>query len=407
MTSFSEWMPWINSFFSELEIFEDNERKTNHRIMLRDKIINFIGCPNEKTSEEVYKSFFIAYWFGDEDDNPFLELVKKVYQFEKTSGSLLSNHRDHFSHAVYVFITGLVIYWNSSRYRNHFDSYIYRTKYADSYKTKHEEFFYRWGIASLFHDIAYPLEISIKQLNTYFDYTLSYGQKPSLNNIVNISEFNKYKTCLSQRIDPRYEQELKQKYGDLNNLLENDCCRLLARDIGQDFYLDNELLFSAITTYDNNVSNGTVDHGFFGSLICLKWYSTLIDNEAWNPAYLHYPVLDAASAVFLHNAYKYLLQKNFAVPPMNISQKPISYLLILADHLQEWNREILSEECQQKTVVSDFRVDFRNESFFAQYVVKDGRDFNCCALENELKSILEFNDLFLEFGMSVKKGQDG
>jgi len=396
-------MNWINSFFSELEIFEDREHHVNYKEMLCNKIKNFLERPSEKTSEEVYESFFVAYWLGKVGDNPFLDLIKKVRQYEKTSGSLLPNHRDHFSHAVFVFITGLVVYWNSKRYRDCFDYYIQKTKYADLYTTKHEEFFYRWGIASLFHDTAYPIEISIKQLNDYYKFTLSYGQELSSNNVVSIPGFCKYKNCIAQSINPIYEDELKQKYGDLNYLLESDCCRLLARDIGNDFCLDKEQLFSEIYKYDNGISSGIVDHGFLGSLICLKWYSSLIDKTGWNPAYFHYPILDAASAIFLHNAFKHLLQKKFSVPPMRVSQKPISYLLILVDNLQVWKRESFSGAYQQNNDVSDVKIDFGNESIFAEFIVKDDVDLNCNALKNEIKSILELSDLFVEFDISVSK----
>ncbi len=40
-----------------------------------------------------------------------------------------------------------------------------------------KSFLYRWGITSLFHDVAYPLEITIKQLNEYYNYSVSYGEK--------------------------------------------------------------------------------------------------------------------------------------------------------------------------------------------------------------------------------------
>jgi hypothetical protein len=41
-----------------------------------------------------------------------------------------------------------------------------KTNYPYSYDTRHEEFFYRWGLASLFHDVGYPVEIIGKQIPT-------------------------------------------------------------------------------------------------------------------------------------------------------------------------------------------------------------------------------------------------
>jgi len=42
--------------------------------------------------------------------------------------------------------------------------------YPYSYDTKNEEFFYRWGLAALFHDVGYPVEIVGRQINRLIDF---------------------------------------------------------------------------------------------------------------------------------------------------------------------------------------------------------------------------------------------
>ena len=162
-----EWMSWIEAFFNELEVYEDINNSCNYKQNLLDAIKTFLAESNEKNAEHVYFSFFDAYWIGDKKDNPFLELIKSVNQYEQTAGSLIKNHRDHYCHTVYVFLIGLIFYQNCDYIQKVFNDYIHKSKYTDYYTTKHEEFLYRWGIISLFHDVAYPLEITIKQLNEY------------------------------------------------------------------------------------------------------------------------------------------------------------------------------------------------------------------------------------------------
>ena len=55
----------------------------------------------------------------------------------------------------------------SPAFREAFAAAVPEKEYKNAYSTKNEEFFYRWGIASLFHDVGYPLEIIGRQLNEF------------------------------------------------------------------------------------------------------------------------------------------------------------------------------------------------------------------------------------------------
>ena len=119
-----EWMSWIEAFFNELEVYEDINNSCNYKQNLLDAIKTFLAESNEKNAEHVYFSFFDAYWIGDKKDNPFLELIKSVNQYEQTAGSLIKNHRDHYYHTVYVFLIGLIFYQNCDYIQKVFNDYI-------------------------------------------------------------------------------------------------------------------------------------------------------------------------------------------------------------------------------------------------------------------------------------------
>jgi hypothetical protein len=336
-----EWMSWIEAFFNELEVYEDINNSCNYKQNLLDAIKTFLAESNEKNAEHVYFSFFDAYWIGDKKDNPFLELIKSVNQYEQTAGSLIKNHRDHYYHTVYVFLIGLIFYQNCDYIQKVFNDYIHKSKYTDYYTTKHEEFLYRWGITSLFHDVAYPLEITIKQLNEYYNYSVSYGEKSMPKKFLDIGGLDLYKAQHSFTIPEQYKEEFAKKYKNIIDLDVSDSCSLLAMDIARDLSLEKDILCNILSNYDQKISDGIIDHAYFGALICLKWHSVLINKSIWNPAYFYFPILDSASSIFLHNAYEHCIMKELRTNiKLDIIEKPIAFLLCLSDSLQEWNRKL-------------------------------------------------------------------
>ena len=106
------------------------------------------------------------------EQNTLLDLVKIMKDYEQNTGDLIEKQRDHFIHSVNVFLLGLAIYAQNKNYRDKFKEYVQNSPYKKYYRIKEEisdeEFFYRWGIAALFHDIGYPVEIIGKQLKQIY-----------------------------------------------------------------------------------------------------------------------------------------------------------------------------------------------------------------------------------------------
>lgn len=333
----------IDKFFNELEIFEDINGPNHYKEKIWGSLRSFLDSNDISSALDVYNNFFNAYWIGiQQDENPYSNLVDLLRRHEESSEDLVLKQRDHFYHSVFVFIIGLCIYSKNTSFRKAFDNYaLDKSKYYDFYNTCHEEFFYRWGITSLFHDIAYPIEILFKQINSYFGVLWHYPGKQPTDPIVHFNINNLETFMRLPKLEP-YSAGKKAfylKYPQLRNV-PDDSLKLISLNIS------NSLSISYIDFYkhlvehaDLQCTKGFIDHSFFSAILVLNWYYELIKTTNWNPAYFYFPIVDIASSILMHNHYNYQLTKPpFSLGRLRPSQHPMSFLLILCDELQEWGR---------------------------------------------------------------------
>lgn len=334
---------YISRFFDHLVMFEDAVRGHNYKAYLKSTILRFLDNESPETAYDVYQSFFDCYRISlPGDSNPFSDIVDILRQYEEGAGSFIDKQRDHYLHAVNVFLTGLSVYASTETYRNAFSEAIVSSGYQYAYPQTDEEFLYRWGIAALFHDIGYPLEIANNQIERFLRTILSVDDEDSHVRVSiafdNFDNLNKVKEVLPKEV---FCEEYARTYDDTGSLDLLKPLDIMAHHICQCFHTDLETTKKAL---DNSVArmieSGFIDHGFYSALIVMKWYGLLIQQCRYNPAYFYWPVTDAAVAILLHNYYKHGLQKEpFDLGPMHAADNPIAFLLILCDELQEWNRK--------------------------------------------------------------------
>lgn len=336
---------YISNFFKKLELYEDIHNSKHHKKEIMASISRFLDLGDEKSAFNVYDAFFKAYWIGMQSkENPFLALTDTIRKYEEGAGRLIDKQRDHYVHSVNVFLLGIAIFSSNDTFQNYFNNYALNKKiYPDSYDTKHEEFFYRWGLASLFHDIAYPLEITLKQANQYFDFIWCYPSKSTTKkcSFIELPDFNKFIKLPRLKPTGKYQAKFYKRYPSFKISYANNAVFLLAEAIASRFNLRPIALKKALKILMNVMKKeGFVDHGFYSAVIMSRWYYYLMKITSWNPAYFYFPVLDSASAILLHNFYKNaLIKKPFKLGKLKVSQHPIAYLLILCDELQDWNRK--------------------------------------------------------------------
>lgn len=408
---------FINSFFDSLEIWEDVHNRNCYKKNIFNSILTFIDTPSSDTAFSVYENFLKAYWIGIQNErNPFIELLEKMKVYEENAGKLIRKQRDHYMHSVNVFILGICIFEVSHNFRNSFSNIIMNKEiYPNSYDTKNEEFFYRWGIASLFHDTAYPLEISMKQVKKYIEFISCYPTNELLSNInpkLILDGINKFNELPQLRPKEEYEKEFIENYPEYNKQKLVNSIEILSNSISKSFEVEYEKIKAELYNFEANMQrSGFIDHGYYSALVIMRWYYYLIQKTNWNPAYFYFPIVDVASAILLHNYYKFGLQKEpFNLNAMRVIQHPIAYLLIVCDELQEWNRPGFGEENESLYNINDFEIT-AEDNLTMIYKVKKGEVDNVIIsedgdkfIENKEKAIsrlVNVYDLF-EKGLKIK-----
>jgi hypothetical protein len=327
---------YLSDFFNSLEVFEDVSRGHQYKIFMQQSIIDFLENETKDTAFSVYQAFFDSYRIKLEgQSNPFIDLLDVLKNYEENAATLIDKQRDHFVHSVNVFILGLCIYSQNKNYRDAFQkTNMNKEIYAHSYDTKNEEFYYRWGLASLFHDVGYPVEIIGRQIEKFINFAtnvdnnetkvklhIEYENFEQLNSIPEVlpkrqftkAYFEKYDSCI-------YIDLLKPI-----DLLAHKLYLCLDVDLKQIKDSLDEFIFVMAKA-------GFIDHGFYSAIIVLKWYGFLIQKCNYKPEYFFYPILDSASGILLHNYYKNVMMKPpFSKGALSPESHPIAYLLILCD----------------------------------------------------------------------------
>jgi len=364
-------------FFDMLEVFEDRERKHCYRIFMRQSVLEFLNHETKETAFAVYRSFFDSYRIRlAGSTNPFLDLLDVLKSYEENAAVLIDKQRDHYIHSVNVFLLGLSIYAANARYRAAFDQTVMdKREYPFSYDTRHEEFFYRWGLASLFHDVGYPVEIVGRQINKFIDFaTGTAGKEKKVNvqlSFENFDELNRIPEIVPKREFTRCYCDRYDSFVYIDTLKPVD---LLAHKLHTSLGADLKAAKRALDDFVNVMARfGFIDHGYYSAIIVLKWYGYLIQSAQYKPEYFFWPVLDSASAILLHNYYKNAMQKKpFNMGPLSPASHPIAYLLILCDELQEWNREAYGIIDKKRTLAARATLHISDDALAVTYITEGG-----------------------------------
>ena len=96
---------FVEHFFEDLTLWEDVNNGHNYKSFIRGAIMSFLQHESPETAFDVYRAFFDAYRItlpGKSD--PFVDLVDVLRNYEATAATLIDKQRDHFVHAVNVFL---------------------------------------------------------------------------------------------------------------------------------------------------------------------------------------------------------------------------------------------------------------------------------------------------------------
>lgn len=373
----SDMRKYIERFFDELEMFEDTERGHCYKIFMRQAIREFLDNETKETAFAVYRAFFDSYRITLKgSSNPFIDLLDVLKSYEENAAVLIDRQRDHYIHSVNVFLLGLCIYVSNTKFRFGFEQAVMDKKeYPFSYDTKNEEFYYRWGLASLFHDVGYPVEIVGRQINKFIDFATDVGGKEKTVNVQlsfeNFEELNRIPEIIPKRVFTKCYFDHYEDSIYIDTLKPVD---LLAHKLHASLGVDLKDIKFALDDFVNVMARfGFIDHGYYSSIIVLKWYGYLIQSAKYKPEYFFWPVLDSASAILLHNCYKNMMMKKpFNLSALAPNTHPIAFLLILCDELQEWNRKAYGIKDRLRTLAAEASLEVTDEKLALTLITHNG-----------------------------------
>lgn len=406
--------PFLDDFFENLAIYDDFHNNHYYKEILKSSIEVFLENKSFYDAYEVYKIFFGIYQilerdkssdrgFSDNLDNEpntILELIEVIIKYASMIYRDSNQFKKIFIHSVNVFILGLIVYSQNKNYKEFFKNYVqnspYEKYYIDSYgELSDEEFLYRWGLASLLHDIYLPLENIGENWNKrlYEEFDLILGKTRIIEDFNDLNEIYKKDYYFKENFENTYNYT---KFFDLFKPTD-----IMAHKISLDFPdLDLKLLVGNLNNFiDLMHESEFMEHGLLAAFLVLDSYGYQIQEYAKDSSFFFYPVVDSATAIFLHNYYRYFLQNE----PFNLKQlypqdSPLAYLLIFCDNILEFYKKpetIIDENINEIT-----NLQFDGDGFYAENHVKSFSYGFAFSNELSLDELLDTTSIF-NGGVSV------
>ncbi|MGV8026628.1 MAG: RyR domain-containing protein [Anaerolineaceae bacterium] len=369
---------YINDFFTILDSQKSRTASKRFTDSIKASLLSFLDKETKENATAVYEIFFGTYRIVLEGSkNSFIDLLDVLSAYEERAATLIDKQRDHYIHSVNVFILGLCIYSQNANYRAAFKkANINRKKYPENYANEHEEFLFRWGLASLFHDVGYPVEIIGKQIESFMEFATNADHDDSKGKIKAHLEFQNFRRLNSvAEVMPKrafvndfYEQNESSVYVDLLQPID-----LLAQKIHLSLGIPLNDIKNKLDSFTSDMArDGFIDHGFYSAIIVLKWYGYLIQKTNTNPMRFFNAIVDSASAILLHNYYRTVCQKSLGCGPMEPQSHPIAYLLMFCDEMQDWNRAGYGKIEKTRTQAASANIVIDEKTFGITYLAAKG-----------------------------------
>lgn len=348
----------VSVYFAGLRMnpTQDYEEALSDKLCFENAIKSFLKSGRKEDAFTVYFCFSeIFNLFGKGYDNT-KKLLELLSDHEYHSGELLSKHRDHYSHSVYVFAIGLAIYANDS---------VYRRNYLDFYGLDDNEqssfhFLKYWGITALFHDIGYPFQLAHEQIKSYAEEIWINDEKDEEKrkekvaympyvSYGNLQKFIALNESAQERIRKAFSVE--NVVSNINELLAYG---LKLRE-DYDINIVCEKLLKRVEEQPN-----FMDHGYFSAVILAKQLFAVPDFA------LDIFYLDALTAILLHNNFNKYDAPN--KHPIKVSEHPLAYLLILCDELQCWDRLAYGKISKRDPLAWDVNLEIFDNCIIIKYL---------------------------------------
>ena len=332
-----------------------NMERDIDRLCLERALGDFLDTGNREDAYTVYYCFLNMFLDGYSNSKGMFESLS---EYEQNASTLLTKHRDHYSHSVYVFALGLAIYDTNKAYRNAFSA-LYRQSGADDaereQKTAHF-FLEYWGFCALFHDIGYPFELSYELAMVYYDRegkTRGDELYPVYRNVEALA-------CLRDGEPDHIARLFGRSFLRLEGALAAD----IAVKLNAQYSLDEAALTKLLIQRPENPDQcgHHMDHAYFSAV---RLYRHLVERLGIGKIQREH--FDVLSAIVLHNSlFKFNIRGNN--PPLKMETHPLAYLLMLCDELQCWDRAAYGRRSRKTQYPTDAEFTFSDGSIKVRYL---------------------------------------
>lgn len=323
------------------------------RLCLERALDRFLSSGTREDAFDVYFCYLEMFVGDYEKTSRMIELLS---EFESNGSRLLMKHRDHYSHAVYVFALGLAFFQNTP---------LYREEYCHFYGLTDEgqaacHYLQYWGLAALFHDIGYPFELPFEEVASYFEVSgdrrkdRPFVAYQALQSLVDLS------APVQGRLATLFPG---QNFSTSNELF----AWALAQKLSEVYPVSQQSLLTALEEIPLHPDkfNHFMDHAYFSATVLLnKLFCEmgLVLEEAH---------VDALTAILLHNSlYKFTIAhyKEEGNRPFSMELHPLAYMLMLCDELQCWDRMAYGRNSKLELHPMDCRFQWRETGVDAIYL---------------------------------------
>lgn len=307
---------------------------------LKGSLQAFCKSGNKSDAFSVYFCFCELFGVFGRGYDTMSKLLEFLCDHEYHAGELLTKHRDHYSHSVYVLALGLAIYANDAKFRGIFHDF-YREKASDA-----QSFLYYWGLTALFHDIGYPFQLAHEQVKSYAESL--WGENIQSNPFVsyeNMDVLLTLKHCAEERA-----------------FQAKTVCELLTYGIQYRLGYPSDKVLPLLDNRHKN-QRKYMDHAYFSAVLLahqLDSADMAIDEMR----------LDVLTAIALHNSLNRYdiaaaLHTETAIPP---ERHPLAYLLVLCDELQNWDRTAFGNVSKKDPLAWKIDLDFSPQGIAVTYL---------------------------------------
>lgn len=321
----------------------------------KDAIKEFLLQPRPHDERQDFAISIIEGIFGYHGKKDLIHHVVKLAKIERGIQDLQPWQRDHVVHALICFILGIFI----------------NEKWIP---TKVD--YFEWKLACLLHDICYPAEFSFNILTSIPD------------DIEQIAvDMNCPKPAVKATTKIEGLENLNNNINGLDLIQNKVNSWNLKIDIKKEYY---------------SMQEGRPCHGMYSALAALHVLDMMYQKNnplreyrdirvvepylSWNQKYFEGPILNACSAIFLHN----LPTSCFSRQKINRQNAPTAFLLRLCDSLQEWERP--SKNNQSGEPASSFNIIITNRGLELTARVSSSKTNK---MISEVNGALEANDVFI------------